>query len=515
MACFFGLLIQRTMDLISSLALGFSVACTPINLLVALLGCVLGILMGVLPGMGSVAVIALLLPAAYALDSVAALIMLASVCCGAQVGGLIAAIGLRSSGEAVPGARGIDGYQMALQGRAGVALVAASLGAFFAGCVGIVLLTTLAPALAALGVQFGPAEFFALMVVALMGAVVLTTGSLIKAIAMAILGLLLGLVGTDADTSLVRFGFDMPEVSHGVGFVVVAMGVFGYGQLLTTLARPERVRQVSSKTMQELRPTRREWRGMAPAALCGTALGALVGILPGGSTSLASLVSHALEKKSRTKPGDTPIGQGNIRSVAAPEAAAHASAQTAFIPLLALGVPCNAVMALVLGAMTLHNIQPGPELVRSNPELFWGLVASFGVGSVMLLLLNLPLASIWLRLLRVPYRWVFPAVVLIGAMGAYTLQYSSFDIWSVALFGVVGFVFNLLEMDPVPLLMGFTLAPVMEEQLRQALRLSSGDWSVFVSRPLSAGLLAVALVLLFLVLLPASKLRKQQGVFEA
>lgn len=503
------------MDLISNLALGFGVACTPINLLVALLGCMLGILMGVLPGIGPVAVIALLLPAAYALDSVAALIVLASVCCGAQVGGAIAGIGLRSSGEAVPGARGIDGYQMALQGRTGVALVAASLGALFAGCIGIVLLATLAPALAALGVQFGPAEFFALMVVALMGAVVLATGSLIKSIAMAILGLLLGLVGTDADTSLVRFAFGMPEVSHGVGFVVVAMGVLGYGQLLTTLALPERLRQASSERMQGLRPTRKEFRAMAPAVLRGTALGALVGMVPGGSTSLASLVSHALEKRSRTKPGDSPFGQGNIRSVAAPEAAAHASTQTAFIPLLALGVPGNAVMALVLGDMTLHNIQPGPELIHSNPELFWGLIASFGVGSLMLVLINLPLASIWLRLLRVPYRWVFPVIVLIGAMGAYTLQYSSFDIWSVALFGVVGFVFNLLEMDPVPLLMGFTLAPVMEEQLRQALRLSSGDWSVFVSRPLSAGLLAVALVLLFLVLLPASKLRKQQAFLEA
>jgi TctA family transporter len=408
----------------------------------------------------------------------------------------------------------IDGYQMARQGRAGPALAAAGLGSFFAGCVGTLVLAAFAPTLTQLAFQFGPAEYFALMVLGLIGAVVLASGSLLKAVAMVVLGLLLGLVGTDVNSGVARFAFDIPELSDGIGFVAIAMGVFGYGEIISNLAQPEHTREVFTVKVQGLWPTRQDFKDMTPAVLRGTALGSLLGILPGGGALLASFASYALEKKIQNKPGEVPFGQGNIRGVAAPESANNAGAQTSFIPLLTLGIPPNAVMALMVGAMTIHNIQPGPQVMTSNPELFWGLIASMWIGNLMLVVLNLPLIGIWIKLLSVPYRWLFPAIVLFCAIGVYTTNNSRFDIWLVAAFGFVGYVFNKLDMEPAPLLLGFILGPMMEEYLRRALLLSRGDWSVFVTRPLSAGLLAAALFMMALVFLPAVKSRRKAAFVQ-
>ncbi|WP_342618249.1 tripartite tricarboxylate transporter permease [Rhodoferax sp. GW822-FHT02A01] len=502
------------MDLISNLALGFGVAFTPMNLLYALAGCLLGTLIGVLPGIGPVATIAMLLPATYSLPPVSALIMLAGIYYGAQYGGSTTAILVNLPGESSSVVTCIDGYQMARQGRAGPALAAAGLGSFFAGCVGTLILAAFAPALTVVALQFGPAEYFSLMVLGMIGAVVLASGSLLKAIAMTVLGLLLGLVGTDINSGVARFAFDIPDLSDGIGFVAIAMGVFGYGEIITNLAQPEHARQVFTSKVQGLWPTRKDFKDMTPAVLRGTALGSILGILPGGGALLASFASYAMEKKIRAKPGEVPFGEGNIRGVAAPESANNAGAQTSFIPLLTLGIPPNAVMALMVGAMTIHNIQPGPQVMTSNPELFWGLIASMWIGNLMLVVLNLPLIGIWIKLLSVPYRWLFPAIVLFCAIGVYTTNNSTFDIWLVALFGLVGYVFNLLDMEPAPLLLGFILGPMMEENLRRALLFSRGDWSVFISRPLSAGLLLIALLLVILVLLPAVKSRRQEAFLE-
>jgi TctA family transporter len=502
------------MDLIANLATGFGVAFTPINLLYCLIGCILGTLIGVLPGIGPVATIAMLLPATYALPPVSALIMLAGIYYGAQYGGSTTAILVNLPGESSSVVTMIDGYQMARKGRAGPALAAAGLGSFFAGSVGTLILAAFAAPLTELAFKFGPAEYFSLMVLGLIGAVVLASGSLIKAIAMIVLGLLLGLVGTDVNSGVARFSFEIPELTDGVGFVVIAMGVFGYGEIISNLSQPEEDRQVYTAKVQGLFPTMTDIKLMIPAILRGTALGSILGVLPGGGALLAAFAAYTIEKKTALKPGEVPFGQGNIRGVASPESANNAGAQTSFIPLLTLGIPPNAVMALMVGAMTIHNIQPGPQVMTSNPELFWGLIASMWIGNLMLVILNLPLIGMWIKLLSVPYRLLFPAIVLFCAIGVYSTNNNTFDIWLVALFGLIGYIFMKLGCEPAPLLLGFILGPMMEENLRRALLLSRGDWSVFVTRPLSGSLLAAALVLLIIVLLPAVKAKRQEAFVE-
>ena len=502
------------MDLIANLATGFGVAFTPINLLYCLIGCILGTLIGVLPGIGPVATIAMLLPATYALPPVSALIMLAGIYYGAQYGGSTTAILVNLPGESSSVVTMIDGYQMARKGRAGPALAAAGLGSFFAGSVGTLILAAFAAPLTELAFKFGPAEYFSLMVLGLIGAVVLASGSLIKAIAMIVLGLLLGLVGTDVNSGVARFSFEIPELTDGVGFVVIAMGVFGYGEIISNLSQPEEDREVYTAKVQGLFPTMTDIKLMIPAILRGTALGSILGVLPGGGALLAAFAAYTIEKKTALKPGEVPFGQGNIRGVASPESANNAGAQTSFIPLLTLGIPPNAVMALMVGAMTIHNIQPGPQVMTSNPELFWGLIASMWIGNLMLVILNLPLIGMWIKLLSVPYRLLFPAIVLFCAIGVYSTNNNTFDIWLVAMFGLIGYVFMKLGCEPAPLLLGFILGPMMEENLRRALLLSRGDWSVFVTRPLSGSLLAAALVLLIIVLLPAVKAKRQEAFVE-
>jgi TctA family transporter len=352
------------------------------------------------------------------------------------------------------------------------------------------------------------------MILGLIGAVVLASGSLLKAIAMIVLGLLMGLIGTDVNSGVARFSFDIPELTDGIGFVVIAMGVFGYGEIISNLARHEDDREVFTAKVSGLMPTKEDFKNMVPAVLRGTALGSALGILPGGGALLAAFAAYTVEKKTQLKPGEVPFGKGNIRGVAAPESANNAGSQTSFIPLLTLGIPPNAVMALMVGAMTIHNIQPGPQVMTSNPELFWGLIASMWIGNAMLVILNLPLIGLWIKLLSVPYRWLFPSIVLFCAIGVYSTNNNTFDIWMVAIFGVIGYTFIKLGAEPAPLLLGFILGPMMEENLRRALLLSRGDWSVFVTRPLSAGLLAAALLLLVIVLLPSVKSKREEAFVE-
>jgi len=506
------------MDLLANLATGFAVAGTPVNLLYALIGCLLGTLIGVLPGIGPVSMIAMVLPVAlhlpYATGPVSSLIMLAGIYYGAQYGGSTAAVLVNLQGGPSSAVTALDGYQMARQGRAGPALAAAGVGSFFAGCVGILLLAALAAPLTDLALAFGPAEYCALMVVGLVGAVVLASGSLLKAIAMTILGLLLGLIGTEVSSGMARFTLGIPELTDGIGFVVVAMGIFGYGEIISNLAKSNLEREVFTAKVQGLFPTRVDIQDMLPAVLRGTALGSVLGVLPGRGAVLASFVSYTLEKKIKLKAGEVPLGQGNIRGVAAPESANNAGAQTSFIPLLTLGIPPNAVMALMVGAMTLQHIQPGPQVMTVNPELFWGLIVSMWIGNLMLIILNLPMMGIWIKLLTVPYHYLFPAIVLFCAIGVYTNNNAAFDIWLLASFGLLGYVFSKLGCEPAPLLLGFILGPMMEEYLKRALKLARGDWSVFITRPVSAALLALAVALLLLVLLPAIKSKRKQAFVE-
>ncbi len=502
------------MDLITNLSIGFGVAFTAQNLLYAFVGCLLGTLIGVLPGIGPVATIAMLLPATYGLPPEAALIMLAGIYYGAQYGGSTTAILVNLPGEASSVVTVIDGYQMARKGRAGPALAAAGLGSFFAGCAGTLILAAFAPPLTEIALKFGPAEYFSLMVLGLIGAVVLASGSLLKAVAMILLGLAFGMVGTDVNSGVARYSFDIPELTDGISFIAIAMGVFGYGEIIANLATPSDQREVFTAKVKGLMPTKEDFKRMTPAVLRGTALGSVLGILPGGGALMSAFASYTIEKKIRLKPGEVPFGKGNIRGVAGPESANNAGAQTSFIPLLTLGIPPNAVMALMVGAMTIHNIQPGPQVMTSNPELFWGLIASMWIGNLMLIVLNLPLIGIWIKLLTIPYKWLFPAIVLFCAVGVYSENNNTFEIWMVAIFGVIGYLFHKLKCEPAPLLLGLILGPMMEEYLRRALLISRGDWSVLVTRPMSATLLGLAVLLLVVVLLPSVKAKREEAFVE-
>jgi TctA family transporter len=497
------------MDLINNLILGFGVAFTLQNLAYAFFGSVLGTLIGVLPGLGPVATIAMLLPSIYALDATPALIMLAGIYYGAQYGGSTTAILINVPGESSSVVTAIDGYQMARRGRAGPALAAAGLGSFFAGCVGTVIIAAFAPPLTELAFKFGPAEYFSLMVLGLIGAVVLASGSLVKAIAMILLGLLLGQINTDVISGVPRFSFDVPELTDGIGFVGIAMGVFGFGEIIANLGQPEESREVFTKDVKGLWPTLQDFKDAWPAVIRGTALGSILGVLPGGGALLASFAAYTVEKKVPMKKGEVTFGQGNIRGVAGPESANNAGAQTSFIPMLTLGIPPNAVMALMVGAMTIKGIQPGPQVMTSNPQLFWGLIASMWVGNLMLVILNLPLIGIWIKLLTVPYRFLFPAIMVFCCIGLYTLNNSAFDVYIGAFFALVGYLFYKLGCEPAPLLLGFILGPMMEENLRRALLLSRGNWGTFMTRPLSAGLLIAALLMVVVVMLPSIRSKRE------
>jgi TctA family transporter len=499
-------------ELFAHLATGFGVALTPVNLLYALIGTLLGTLIGVLPGIGPVATIAMLLPTTYALQPVSALIMLAGIYYGAQYGGSTTAILVNMPGESSSVVTCLDGYQMARRGQAGTALATAALASFFAGTCATVLVAAVSLPLSSLALKFGPAEYFSLMVLGLIGAVVLAHGSLLKAIAMILVGLLLGIVGTDVNSGVARFDFGIPELSDGIGVVVVAMGMFGFSEIILNLESTER-RELITTRLKGLWFTREQFRRAAPAVLRGTALGSVLGVLPGGGAMLSSFASYSVEKKLSRDPSQ--FGKGAIEGVAGPEAANNAGAQTSFIPLLTLGIPENAVMAMMVGAMTIHNIQPGPQVMTSNPGLFWGLIASMWVGNLMLVVLNLPLIGIWIKLLTVPYRLLYPAILLFCAIGVYTVNNTSFDVMQTAFFGLLGVLVAKLECEPAPLLLGFVLGPMMEENLRRALLLSRGDPTVFATRPISAGLLAAAILLVLIIALPNMRKRREEAFQEA
>jgi len=499
------------MDLLSNLSLGFATAFTLQNLAYCFIGCVLGTLIGVLPGLGPIATIAMLLPATYALPPIAALIMLAGIYYGAQYGGSTTAILINIPGESSSVVTAIDGYKMARNGRAGVALFTAGVGSFFAGCVATLVLAAFAAPLSELAFKFGPAEYFSLMVLGLIGAVVLASGSLIKAIAMIILGLLLGLVGTDVNSGTSRYAFDVPQLTDGLGFVAVAMGVFGFAEIMANLEQKEN-RETFLDKVTNLWPNKQDIKRMIMPILRGTALGSVLGILPGGGAALAAFGAYSLEKKV-SKYGHE-FGKGAIEGVAAPESANNAAAQTSFIPLLTLGIPPNAVMALMVGAMTIHNIQPGPQVMTSNPALFWGLIASMWIGNLMLIILNLPMIGVWVKLLTIPYRHLYPAILVFCCIGVYSVNNTVFDIYLTAGFGILGYIFMKFKCEAPPLLLGFVLGPMMEENFRRALLLSRGDYSVFVTRPLSASLLAAAAFLVVIVLLPAFKKTREEAFVE-
>jgi TctA family transporter len=499
------------MDLLGHLVTGFGVALTPLNLLHALVGCLLGTLIGVLPGIGPVATIAMLLPTTYALQPVSALIMLAGIYYGAQYGGSTTAILVNMPGETSSVVTCLDGYQMARKGQAGAALAIAALGSFFAGTVATLFVAAFSPPLSSLALKFGPAEYFSLMVLGLIGSVVLAHGSLLKAIAMIVLGLLMGIVGTDVNSGVARFDFGIPELSDGIGIVSVAMGLFGFAEIITNLESTEK-RELVSRKVGRLLLSWQQIKTAFPAVLRGTGIGSVLGILPGGGAMLSSFAAYAVEKKLSKTPEE--FGRGAIQGVAGPESANNAGAQTSFIPLLTLGIPENAVMAMMVGAMTIHNIQPGPQVITSNPQLFWGLIASMWVGNAMLVVLNLPMIGIWIRLLTVPYRLLYPAILMFCSIGVYTVNNTSFDVMQTAAFGFLGVLFVKLEMEPAPLLLGFVLGPMMEENLRRALLLSRGDPLVFATRPISAGLLAAAVLLILLIALPNIKSKREEAFQE-
>ena len=499
------------MDLLANLLLGFETALTWTNLAYCFVGVFLGTLIGVRPGIGPIATMAMLLPVTYVLPPVAALIMLAGIYYGAQYGGSTTAILINLPGEASSVVTALDGYQMARQGRAGPALAIAALGSFFAGTVATLLIAAFAAPLAELAFQFGPADYFSLMVLGLVGAVVLASGSLLKALAMVAFGLVLGLVGTDVNSGAQRFTFDIPEFADGLNFVVVAMGLFGFAEIIKNLEAGTH-RTAQATMIGRLWPSREELREATPAVLRGTGFGAVLGVLPGGGALLSAFAAYTLEKRLSKTPER--FGKGAVAGVAAPESANNAGAQTSFIPLLTLGLPSNAVMALMAGAMMIHDIQPGPQVMTANPGLFWGLIVSMWIGNLMLLMLNLPLIGLWVRLLTVPYRFLYPAILLFCCIGVYSLNNNAFDVALAVFFGLLGYLFLKLGCEPAPLLLAFVLGPQMEEHLRRALLLSRGSWSTFVERPISLGLLCGAGLLLLLTLVPALAKRRAEAFVE-
>ncbi len=490
----------------SNLALGFSVALSLKNLFWCLMGALIGTAIGVLPGVGPVATMALLLPVTYFLTPEGALIMLAGIYYGAQYGGSTTAILVNLPGEASSVVTALDGYAMARQGRAGPALAIAALGSFFAGTVATVLIVIAAPPLVKLAQQFAPADYFSLMVLGLVLAVVMASGSILKAVGMIFLGMLLGLIGTDVNTGNTRFTFGIGDLFDGIGFVIVAMGIFGMAEIIQNLADTERRDLVSSK-IANLWPSPEDFRRSFGPILRGTALGSLLGILPGGGAVLASFVSYSVEKKLSATPEK--FGTGMIEGVAGPESANNAAAQTSFIPMLTLGIPSNAVMAMMIGGMMIHGIVPGPQVMEQKPGLFWGMIVSMWIGNGMLLVLNLPLIGLWVKMLMVPYRLLSIAIMFFCCIGVYSLNNLWSEVWMMAFFGVLGYVFIKLACEPAPLLLGFLLGPLMEVYMRRAMLLSRGDPWVFVERPLSLTFLILsALVLLFLALPSIKKARE-------
>ena len=497
------------MDLLHNLVLGFSVALTLQNLGYCFVGVFLGTLIGVLPGIGPLATIAMLLPLTFNISAVSALIMLAGIYYGAQYGGSTTSILINLPGEVSSVVTTLDGYAMAKQGRAGPALAIAAIGSFFAGTVCTLLIALFGPPLAEIALKFGPAEYFSLMLMGLVAAAVLAHGDMVKSLTMVGMGLLLGIVGTDVNSGIPRFTFGVSELSDGIGFIVIAVGIFAIGEIVSNLGEDEvSKRQVFTSKLGSLWPTKKDLGDSALPILRGTAIGAFLGVLPGTGPAIAAFSAYMVEKKLSNDPDS--FGNGNIAGVAAPESANNADAQCKFIPMLTLGIPSSAVMALMLGAMMMQGISPGPQVMTNNPGLFWGLIASMWVGNLMLVVLNLPLIGLWVTLLKVPYRFMFPAIMVFACVGVYSTNSLAFDVQLAALFGVIGFLWAVLKCQPAPMLLGFVLGPLMEEYLRRAMLLSRGDPSVFFTRPISLGFMLATLFILIVMILPAVRAKREE-----
>jgi putative tricarboxylic transport membrane protein len=486
---------------------GFVVAATPVNLIYCFLGALFGTFVGILPGLGPLVTIALLLPFTFTLEPTGALIMLAGIYYGAQYGGSTTSILLNMPGETSSVVTCVDGHAMAKQGRAGPALAIAAMGSFAAGTIATLIIALFAPILARMAIRFGPADYFSLLTLGLVGAIVLAQGSLLKAVTMVILGLLLGLVGTDINSGELRFTFGFMELADGISFVSLAVGLFGLGEIIRILVE----RSQGGGTLiahGKVMPSGKDLRRSAGPIARGSLIGSVLGLLPGGGASLAAFASYAIEKKLATDPSR--FGNGAIEGVAGPESANNAAAQTSFIPLLTLGLPSNAVMALMVGAMMLHGINPGPQIMRTEPDLFWGIVASMWIGNGMLLVLNLPLVGLWVHFLRIPYRLLYPTIVLLSCIGIYSVANSPTDLVLAAVFGLLGYVLPRMGFEPAPLLLGFILGPLMEENLRRAMTMSRGDLTVLVHEPISLALLVAASFLLVTTVLPSVRSARER-----
>ncbi|MCE6077737.1 tripartite tricarboxylate transporter permease [Agrobacterium vitis] len=496
------------MAFLDVLMLGFSEALTPTNLLFCFIGALLGTLIGVLPGIGPTATVAILLPVTFFLPPLGALIMLAGIFYGAQYGGSTTAILVNLPGEASAVVTAIDGYQMARQGRAGAALAIAALGSFFAGTVATIALAIAGPTLSSFALSFGPAEYVSLCIFGLLAATILAHGSVIKAIGMVCLGLVLGMVGIDVNSGSARLTFGSTDLYDGIEFVVIAVGLFGVAEIATNLESTE-ARGILQSKIGRLWPTREEFKQSWGAILRGTGVGTILGVLPGGGATLSAFSAYSVEKRVSKTPEK--FGHGAIAGVAGPEAANNAGAQSSFIPLLTLGIPSNSIMAMMLGAMTIHGITPGPSVIQNQPELFWGLVASMWLGNAMLLIINLPLIGLWVKLLSIPYRLMYPAILLFCCVGVYSVSNRGFDVALVILFGILGYILRKAKCEPGPLLLGFVLGPLLETNLRRAMLLSQGDWSVFFVHPISAVLLAITGLMLITLILPSIRKGRKEA----
>lgn len=499
------------MDIFAGLATGFQTALTGANLLYCLIGAFVGTLIGVLPGLGPAATVAMLMPTAFLLPPVSSLIMLAGIYYGAQYGGSTTSILVNLPGEASSIVTALDGYQMALKGRAGPALATAAIASFFAGTVATMVIAAFAPPLAEVALKFGAPEYFALMVLGLVLSVVLARGSLLKAIGMILVGLLIGMVGTDINSGVRRFTLGFNELTDGIGFVTVAMGMFGIGEIVQNLEKEGSGRQIVAK-VGKLMPSREDWKRILGPILRGTAIGSFLGVLPGGGALLASFTAYSVEKKVSKRGAE--FGTGMIEGVAAPEAANNAGAQSSFIPMLTLGIPTSPVMALMIGAMVIQGLQPGPAMISEQPQLFWGVIASMWIGNLMLLILNLPLIGIWVKLCMVPYHLLYPAILVFCGIGVFSLANSPFDVVVMAIFGVAGYLFSKIELETAPMLLALILGPMMEEHLRRAMRLSRGDPAIFLKRPISMAVLAIAVVALAVAVLPSIKAKREEAFQE-
>jgi putative tricarboxylic transport membrane protein len=482
-------------ETLHNLAVGFSVALSPSVLLYAFVGCVIGTLVGVLPGVGPLAGISLLLPATFGMDATRAIVMLAGIYYGAMYGGSTTSILMRIPGEAASVMTCIDGYAMARKGRAGAALAIAAVGSYVAGTLSVIGLMLLAPPLAAFALRFGPPEYFALLLFGLLVLAYMSSGSMLKSLAMATLGLLLGMVGIDQMSGYFRFAYGFVELGDGLGVVPVAVGLFGLAEILATAGQAVPPKVIEPR-LRELLPSRQEWREATAPIGRGTVLGFLVGIIPGSAHIISSFVSYALEKKLSRRPQE--FGHGAVAGLAGPESANNAATSGAFVPMLALGVPSGPIPAVMLAAMMVHGVSPGPMLIRQQPELFWGFIASMYVGNLVLLILNLPLVGIFVNLLRVPYKYLYPAILTFSILGVYAVNGSVVDVWIMLGMGVLGYVLRKLSFETAPIVLGVVLAPMIELALRQSLAMSDGHYGIFFQRPIAATLLVVGLGMMLL-----------------